>query len=67
MTTHSVDADEQNHPTASLKVIVIGAGIAGLFLGILLDKAGIPYDIYERAQEVQPLGKNKKTKNEKEA
>lgn len=39
------------------QVIIVGAGLAGLFLAILLDKAGIPYQIYERAKEVKPLGK----------
>jgi len=38
-------------------VIIIGAGIGGLFLAILLDRAGIRYDIFERAQEVKPFGK----------
>ncbi|GJJ68677.1 hypothetical protein EMPS_01023 [Entomortierella parvispora] len=37
-------------------VIIVGAGISGLYLAILLDKAGIPYEIYERAKEVKPLG-----------
>ncbi|KAF9947506.1 hypothetical protein BGZ70_002642 [Mortierella alpina] len=37
-------------------VVIVGAGLAGLLLGILLDRAGIPYQIYERAQEVRPLG-----------
>ncbi|KAF9087644.1 hypothetical protein BGX23_007964 [Mortierella sp. AD031] len=37
-------------------VIIVGAGIAGLFLAILLDHAGIPYQVYERAKEVKPLG-----------
>ncbi|KAF9087646.1 hypothetical protein BGX23_007966 [Mortierella sp. AD031] len=37
-------------------VMIVGAGIAGLFLAILLDRAGIPYEIYERAKEVKPLG-----------
>jgi 2-polyprenyl-6-methoxyphenol hydroxylase-like FAD-dependent oxidoreductase len=37
-------------------VLISGAGLAGLFLGILLEKAGIPYDIYERAAEIKPLG-----------
>ncbi|KAF9146905.1 hypothetical protein BG015_011481 [Linnemannia schmuckeri] len=32
------------------------AGLAGLFLGILLERAGIPYTIYERATEIKPLG-----------
>lgn len=38
------------------KVLIVGAGLAGLTLGMLLDKAGIPFEIYERAQEVKPLG-----------
>jgi 2-polyprenyl-6-methoxyphenol hydroxylase-like FAD-dependent oxidoreductase len=40
-------------------VMIVGAGLAGLLLGILLDKAGIPYQIYERAKEVKPLGKQR--------
>lgn len=39
-------------------VLTSGAGLAGLFLGILLEKAGIPYDIYERATEIKPIGKH---------
>lgn len=35
---------------------IVGAGLAGLFLAVLLDKAGIPYQIYERATTVKPLG-----------
>ncbi|KAF9916735.1 hypothetical protein FBU30_001176 [Linnemannia zychae] len=38
------------------RVIIAGAGLAGLFLGILLEKAGIPYEISERASEIKPLG-----------
>ncbi|KAF9123043.1 hypothetical protein BGX30_001639 [Mortierella sp. GBA39] len=37
-------------------VMIVGAGVAGLLLAILLDKAGIPYQIYERAKKVKPLG-----------
>ncbi|KAG0044409.1 hypothetical protein BGZ83_010354, partial [Gryganskiella cystojenkinii] len=37
-------------------VIIVGAGIGGLFLAILLEKAGIRYEIFERASEVKPLG-----------
>ncbi|KAF9538039.1 hypothetical protein EC957_007296, partial [Mortierella hygrophila] len=37
-------------------VMIVGAGLGGLLLAILLDKAGIPYEIYERAKEVKPLG-----------
>lgn len=39
------------------KVLVVGAGLGGMTLGTLLHKAGIPFDIYERASEVKPLGK----------
>jgi len=41
-------------------VIIVGAGIGGLFLAILLDRAGIPYEIYERAPSVRPLGKDER-------
>lgn len=40
------------------RVLIAGAGLAGLFLGILLEKAGIPYEIFERAAEIKPLGNN---------
>ncbi|KAG0091570.1 hypothetical protein BGZ93_004776 [Podila epicladia] len=46
-----------NHPeSAPPKVMIAGAGIAGLLLGILLDKAGIPFHIYERSATIKPLG-----------
>ncbi|KAG0003373.1 hypothetical protein BGZ65_001771 [Modicella reniformis] len=38
------------------KVLIAGAGLGGLFLAILLEKAGIPYHIYERTSTVKPLG-----------
>ncbi|KAG0041674.1 hypothetical protein BGZ83_001454 [Gryganskiella cystojenkinii] len=45
-------------PTASSppRVIIVGAGLAGLMTGILLGRAGIPFAIYERAKEVKPIG-----------
>ena len=39
------------------KVLIVGAGLAGLFLGCLLEQAGIPYLIFERVAEIRPLGK----------
>ncbi|KAG0206267.1 hypothetical protein BGX28_002264 [Mortierella sp. GBA30] len=36
--------------------MIVGAGVAGLLLGILLKRAHIPFDIYERASTVKPLG-----------
>ncbi|KAI9235735.1 MAG: hypothetical protein BYD32DRAFT_420537 [Podila humilis] len=38
------------------KVLIVGAGLGGITLGIFLEKAGIPYEIYERAKVVKPLG-----------
>ncbi|KAK3835638.1 MAG: hypothetical protein J3R72DRAFT_477433 [Linnemannia gamsii] len=52
---HNV-SDDNSTPTAHSPVIIVGAGIAGMMLAILLQKANIPYDIYERAVEVKALG-----------
>ncbi|KAF9333321.1 hypothetical protein BG006_003770 [Podila minutissima] len=38
------------------KVIIAGAGLGGVMLGILLDLAGVHFDIYEKSAIVQPLG-----------
>ncbi|KAG0342670.1 hypothetical protein BG004_005621, partial [Podila humilis] len=38
------------------KVLIVGAGVGGLFLGHLLHKGGVPFEIFERAKEVKPLG-----------
>ncbi|KAK3839491.1 MAG: hypothetical protein JOS17DRAFT_798956 [Linnemannia elongata] len=43
-------------PNKPPHVLIAGAGLAGLFLGILLEKAGIPYEIFERSAEPRPLG-----------
>lgn len=37
----------------SPKVIIAGAGLAGLTMAILLEKAGIEYQVLERSAEVQ--------------
>ncbi|KAG0010191.1 hypothetical protein BGZ80_001696 [Entomortierella chlamydospora] len=36
--------------------MIVGAGIAGLFLAILLDRINVPYEIYERSSETRPFG-----------
>ncbi|KAF9091029.1 hypothetical protein BGX23_005545 [Mortierella sp. AD031] len=38
------------------KVLIVGAGLGGLTLGAILQKSDIPYEIFERAAEVKPLG-----------
>ncbi|GJJ71455.1 hypothetical protein EMPS_03805 [Entomortierella parvispora] len=46
------DSTDGAQPT----VLIVGAGIAGLTLGLLLERAGIPYKILERAPIVKHLG-----------
>ncbi|KAF9090281.1 hypothetical protein BGX23_006121 [Mortierella sp. AD031] len=48
--THQTPSDAPPH------VLIVGAGLAGLFLGILLEKAGIPYDIFERTTNIKSIG-----------
>lgn len=43
-------------PPPNLKVLIAGGGIAGLTLAVLLERAGIDYEVYERATSVRPLG-----------
>ncbi|KAG0309247.1 hypothetical protein BGZ97_013125 [Linnemannia gamsii] len=38
------------------KVLIVGAGLGGLVLGALLEKADVPYVIFERTSTVKPLG-----------
>ncbi|KAF8926827.1 hypothetical protein BGZ47_002497 [Haplosporangium gracile] len=37
-------------------ILIVGAGLGGIILGALLEKADIPYFIVERATTVKPLG-----------
>ncbi|KAG0373978.1 hypothetical protein BGX24_010987 [Mortierella sp. AD032] len=37
-------------------VMIIGAGLGGLLLGVLLNRAGISFYIYEKATVIQPIG-----------
>ncbi|KAF9346620.1 hypothetical protein BGX26_001862, partial [Mortierella sp. AD094] len=42
--------------TIKPKVLIVGAGIGGLTLGAILEKANIPYEIFEKASALKPLG-----------
>jgi 2-polyprenyl-6-methoxyphenol hydroxylase-like FAD-dependent oxidoreductase len=39
-----------------MDVLLVGAGIGGLTLGLMLQRRGIPCRIYEAAPEIRPLG-----------
>lgn len=52
-TATSTQHDQSGRP----KVLIAGGGLGGLTMGMLLHKAGIPFEIYERAADVKPLGK----------
>ncbi len=38
------------------EVVIVGAGIGGLTLGLCLHQAGIPFRVYEAAAEIRPIG-----------
>ncbi|KAG0051526.1 hypothetical protein BGZ83_003606 [Gryganskiella cystojenkinii] len=44
------------HDGKTPHVLIVGGGIGGLFLGLLLDQAKIPYEIFEQAEDVRPVG-----------
>lgn len=48
---------QENESSKRPKVLIVGAGIGGLTLGILLQKAGYNFQIFEKATEIKPLGK----------
>ena len=39
-----------------MTILIAGAGIAGLTLGLTLHQIGVPFRIYERTAELTPLG-----------
>lgn len=46
-------------PPTRPKVVIVGAGFGGVTLGLLLEKAGVPYVILERTMALKPLGKRR--------
>ncbi|KAF8983516.1 hypothetical protein BGZ52_000838 [Haplosporangium bisporale] len=53
--TNNLSAAQQSVPKKP-KVLIVGAGLGGLLLGILLMKGGVDFEIVERAREVKPIG-----------
>ncbi|KAF9136098.1 hypothetical protein BGW39_006894 [Mortierella sp. 14UC] len=43
-------------PRVYPRVIIVGGGLGGLMLGILLDRMGVPYHIFERTHGINPVG-----------
>ncbi|KAF9372250.1 hypothetical protein CPC16_002531 [Podila verticillata] len=60
MSSKAYSLPEENwsytHTPTSARVIIVGCGIGGLTLAAFLERAGIQYQIFERAREVRPLG-----------
>ncbi|KAF9120614.1 hypothetical protein BGX30_003082 [Mortierella sp. GBA39] len=52
----SATSTQHSHSEGRPKVLIAGGGLGGLTMGLLLHKAGIPFEIYERATDVKPLG-----------
>ncbi|KAF9107734.1 hypothetical protein BGX27_008629, partial [Mortierella sp. AM989] len=48
--------DQQSTNPSKFKVLIVGAGLGGLTMAILLEKASIDYEIYERSTAPKPLG-----------
>ncbi|KAF9189429.1 hypothetical protein BGZ51_009605 [Haplosporangium sp. Z 767] len=50
----SSKVNPRDNPTPH--VMIVGAGLGGILLGILLERIGIPYQIFERSTSLKPLG-----------
>lgn len=54
----SAASTQHSHSEGRPKVLIAGGGLGGLTMGLLLHKAGIPFEIYERATDIKPLGRS---------
>ncbi|KAF9304714.1 hypothetical protein BGZ74_000780 [Mortierella antarctica] len=55
MATQSRDSSSQGKQYPP-RVLIVGGGLAGLLLAILLEHINWPYQIFERAEAVKPIG-----------
>ncbi|KAF9156509.1 hypothetical protein BG015_004721 [Linnemannia schmuckeri] len=56
MTNMEPQSSTSNTLEGSPTVLIVGAGLARLLLGIYPEEAMIPYQIFEHASEIKPLG-----------
>ncbi|KAF8939593.1 hypothetical protein BGZ58_009297, partial [Dissophora ornata] len=57
MSSLDLTADAYKNPTPTkARIIIVGAGIGGMIFAALMERAGIEYQVFERAREVKPLG-----------
>ncbi|KAF9323529.1 hypothetical protein BG006_001363, partial [Podila minutissima] len=49
------EEEEETYKRPSPHVLIVGAGLAGLYLAILLEEANISYQVFERAEKVKTL------------
>ncbi|KAF9312950.1 hypothetical protein BG003_005777 [Podila horticola] len=42
--------------TAKTKGLIVDAGLSGITFALLLERAGVKYDAFERATVIEPLG-----------
>jgi len=48
-------------PGAKPHVIIVGAGIGGLTLALLLERAGVSYAVLEKTSSIKPLGNDERS------
>ena len=48
-------------PPREFHVLIVGAGLGGLLMAILLDRAGISFELFEKAEKIKPLGNHELT------
>ncbi|KAG0022215.1 hypothetical protein BGZ81_008628 [Podila clonocystis] len=50
------EEEAANYQRPSPHILIVGAGLSGLYLAILLEQANISYQLFERTAQIKPLG-----------